>query len=113
MKKCHELMRELREDRDLKQKEIAAMLGTTQQQYSKYENNSTELPARVLSSLADYYQVSADYLLGRSPFQTSVSEFEMKLSRNPVMAEVMADLQALDSEQLESIAKIVKGLTKS
>ena len=113
MKKCHELMRELREDKDLKQKEVAAMLGTTQQQYSKYENNSTEMPARVISTLADYYQVSADYLLGRTPFQKPISEFEANLSAKPQLAEVIADLQLLEQDQLESIAKIVKGLTKS
>lgn len=54
----------LREDRDLRQAEIAAVLGTTQQVYSRYENGVNELPIRHLIALCRYYRVSADYVLG-------------------------------------------------
>lgn len=65
MKKTYqERMRELREDRDLKQKEIAAMLGITQQTYALYESGGRPLPIKHLFSLIKYYDVSADYLLG-------------------------------------------------
>ncbi|MGN0764598.1 MAG: helix-turn-helix domain-containing protein [Aristaeellaceae bacterium] len=59
-----EILRELREDRDLRQAEIAAVLGTTQQVYSRYENGVNELPIRHLITLCRYYRVSADYVLG-------------------------------------------------
>ena len=64
MKEYYEILRELREDRDIKQSEIAAVLGTTQQVYSRYENGINELPVRHLRTLCLYYQVSADYVLG-------------------------------------------------
>lgn len=57
-------LRELREDRGLTQKEIAAVLGTTQQVYSRYEKGENEMPVRHVITLCRYYEVSADYLLG-------------------------------------------------
>ena len=68
MKEYYEILRELREDRDLKQADIAAVLGTTQQVYSRYENGVNEMPIRHLRSLCQYYRVSADYVLGLSSF---------------------------------------------
>ena len=64
MKEYYEILRELREDRDKKQSELATVLGTTQQVYSRYENGVNELPIRHLRTLCLYYQVSADYILG-------------------------------------------------
>lgn len=58
-------MRELREDRDLSQKTISKLLETSQQHYSKYETGVHELPLRHLLKLVEFYNVSADYLLGR------------------------------------------------
>ena len=66
MKEYWEIIRELREDRDLKQAEIAAVLKTTQQVYSRYEKGINELPIRHLKTLCLYYNVSADYILGLS-----------------------------------------------
>ena len=63
MKEYFEILRELREDRDLSQKEIAAVLGTTQQVYSRYEKGINEMPIRHLRTLCLYYNVSADYVL--------------------------------------------------
>ncbi len=65
MKNTTELLRELRVDRDLTQAEVADVLGISQQHYSLYENGVYELPMRHFAALAEYYQVSADYLLGR------------------------------------------------
>jgi len=59
-----ERLRGLREDRDLKQKDIAEVLGTTQQVYSRYENGENEIPVRHIIALARFYKVSADYILG-------------------------------------------------
>ncbi len=64
MKPYWEVLRALREDHDLKQNEIAAVLGTTQQVYSRYENGQNELPVRHLVSLCNFYGVSADEILG-------------------------------------------------
>ena len=62
---CYPRLRDLREDRDLTQETIGKLLGTTQQQYYKYEKGIQEIPAHHLITLADFYQVSVDYLLGR------------------------------------------------
>ena len=59
-------LRDLREDHDKTQQEIADVLGTSQTMYARYERGANELPLRHLLKLADYYGVSADYLLGRS-----------------------------------------------
>lgn len=59
-------MRDLREDADLTQREVALVLGTSQTMYARYERGANELPLRHLVSLCRLYQVSADYLLGLS-----------------------------------------------
>lgn len=61
----YENIRNLREDRDLRQKNIAAMLNVSQNTYSQYETGVIELTASTLIKLADFYDVSVDYLLGR------------------------------------------------
>ena len=66
MKEYYEILRELREDRDLKQADVAALLSTTQQVYSRYENGVNEMPIRHLRTLCKDYRVSADYVLGLS-----------------------------------------------
>ena len=66
MKRCPEIIRGLREDKDLKQSDIAQVIGTTQQQYSKYETGESELSVHALMELANYYGTSTDYLLGRT-----------------------------------------------
>ena len=57
-------MRNLREDHDMTQKEIAEVLGTSQTMYARYERGANELPIRHLVHLAEYYNVTTDYLLG-------------------------------------------------
>nr|MBQ8245271.1 helix-turn-helix transcriptional regulator [Oscillospiraceae bacterium] len=59
-------IRDLREDHDLKQKQIADYLMCDQSLYSKYERQERPLPLELADKLADYYGVSVDYLLGRT-----------------------------------------------
>ena len=59
-------IRDLREDHDLKQSAIAAILNVTQTTYSKYEIGTTEIPVRILIQLARLYNTSIDYLLGET-----------------------------------------------
>ena len=59
-------LRDLREDHDKTQQDIADILGTSQTRYARYERGANELPLRHLLTLAEYYGVSTDYLLGRS-----------------------------------------------
>ena len=59
-------LRDLREDADLKQKEIAFILGIDQRVYSNYETGKREIPTHILIKLADYYKTTTDYILGRT-----------------------------------------------
>ncbi len=59
-------IRDLREDADLTQAVLSKQLNISQRAYSHYENGTRDIPTSILISLADYYNVSIDYLLGRS-----------------------------------------------
>lgn len=60
----YQKIRDLREDRDLKQREIAEYLNCSQRVYSNYELGQRDIPTEVLIKLALFYNVSTDYLLG-------------------------------------------------
>lgn len=60
----YERIRELRQDRDKTQKELAEYLQIDQSYYSKYEQGKHPIPIEILHSLCNYYGVSADYILG-------------------------------------------------
>ncbi len=60
-------MRDLREDHDMTQEEVARALGTSQTMYARYERGANELPIHHLLTLCELYNVSTDYFLGRNP----------------------------------------------
>ena len=67
----------LREDHDKSQREIAELLGTDQSYYAKYENGKRPLPIDRLKVLCEYYNVSADYILGlpeKLPYGNSITK---------------------------------------
>ena len=57
-------LKELREDKDLYQKDVAKMLGISQQYYSEYESGNRAIPIFHLIKLAEFYNVSIDYIVG-------------------------------------------------
>lgn len=59
-------IRELREDNDLLQRQLAEYLNCSQAAYSRYELGTRDIPTEVLIALADFYNTSTDYLLGRT-----------------------------------------------
>lgn len=59
------IIRDLREDHDMTQEQVAEYLGTSQTMYARYERGACEFPIRHLLKLCDLYHVSADYILGR------------------------------------------------
>lgn len=63
-------LRDLREDADLNQTQIAKYLGMSQTGYSKYETCENDIPTQVLIKLAEYYKTSIDYILGLSDNNT-------------------------------------------
>ena len=58
------IIRDLREDNDLTQAQVAKLLGTSQTMYARYERGANELPIHHLIRLCEIYGVSADYILG-------------------------------------------------
>ena len=60
------ILRDLREDRDLTQTQVAEYLGTSQTMYARYERGANELPIRHLIKLCDLYNVSSDFILGKT-----------------------------------------------
>ena len=63
-------IRDLREDSNRTQKEVACILGTSQTMYARYERGASELPIRHLLTLCDLYRVPADYILGITDCRT-------------------------------------------
>lgn len=59
-------IRDLREDRDMSQIQVAKILGMSQTGYSKYETGENDIPTGILIKLADFYGVSVDYILNRT-----------------------------------------------
>ncbi|MBP3483599.1 MAG: helix-turn-helix transcriptional regulator [Oscillospiraceae bacterium] len=62
----YQRLRDLREDKDLKQRELAYYLNISQTTYSRYESGELDIPSAALIKLADFYDVSVDYILGRT-----------------------------------------------
>ena len=66
-------LRDLREDADLTQTQVAKHIGMSQTGYSKYESGENDIPTQVLIRLAQFYKTSVDYILGisdqRSPYK--------------------------------------------
>ncbi|MBQ2798502.1 MAG: helix-turn-helix transcriptional regulator [Ruminiclostridium sp.] len=60
----YERIRNLREDADLKQRELGEILNCSQRVYSNYERGDLDIPTEILIKLADYYNTSVDYILG-------------------------------------------------
>ena len=75
-------LRELREDKDLFQKDIAKILNMSQTGYSQYETETNDIPTEILKKLADFYKTSTDYLLYRTDtrkaYPKSIMEDETK-----------------------------------
>lgn len=75
-------MRDLREDNDKTQQEIAEILNTSQTMYARYERGANELPIHHLIALANYYNVSTDYLLGRTD-NTNILQITLNTKTHP------------------------------
>lgn len=98
-KRTPEVLRNLREDHEYKQDTIAKYLGVVQQTYSNYEKGHTSLPQEYLCKLADFYDVSTDFLLGRTTLQQPAEEMEKIFAQGKTVGEVTSALLTLSSEK--------------
>lgn len=110
MKELRELIRDLREDHDLKQKEIADYLGVSQQTYSNYENGNREIPIWVVQQLSKYYKVSTDYLLGAETGYLGNTNLKSTYFGNITMHDVVYDIQQLNTKERRDLLKYIEFL---
>lgn len=103
-----ELFRELREDHDYSQSEVAAVLGISQQHYSKYENGEYELPLRHFITLAKHYEVSADYLIGRCSYDEKKPLEMVYVTCDCSCEKLLQDVLSLDVRGRESVVEYVE-----
>lgn len=94
-KKMCDIIRDLREDNDLNQSQIANIINSTQQQYSKYELGISEMPAQSIVKLADNYCVTTDYLLGKIDKSNIITD---KLTLN-----ILANINELTQQEKISL----------
>ena len=108
MKSVMDLLRELREDHDRSQKDIAAVLGISQQHYSKYETGDYELPLRHFITLAEYYGVSADYLIGRCSYDEKKPLELIYVTRDYTCENLVQDTLSLSEQGRKSVVEYVE-----
>ncbi len=108
LKTVIERFRELREDHDCTQSEIAAVLGISQQHYSKYESGEYELPLRHFITLANYYGVSADYLIGRCSYESKKPLETIYVTRDYTCEMLIRDTLSLREHGRESVVEYIE-----
>jgi len=110
MKELRVILRDLREDNDIKQKTVADYLGVSQQTYSNYENGHREIPIWVVVKLAQYYKVSTDYMLGTESGYLGNTNLRTKYLGEITMHDVMFDLQKFGAKERRDLLKYIKFL---
>lgn len=94
-----DILRQLREDHELKQKDLAEHLGIVQQTYSNYEQGTSAIPLEYLVKLALLYQVSTDYLLGLTTFEKPVTDMDTPYAHGKTLGKVTSALLTLTPER--------------
>lgn len=110
MKSTIELIRDMRIDHDLTQAEVAEILGISQQHYSQYENGNYELPLRHFATLVEYYNVSADYLLGRCSLREKTGTDLVYVLKDYTGTQFLNDILSLDEKSKETIVQYLSYL---
>lgn len=113
MKELRMIIRDLREDRDIKQKTIAEYLGVSQQSYSNYENGHREIPIWAVTKLAKFYEVSIDYLLGMEEGYAGSTNLSGKYLGDVTMHDIVYDIQKLNPQNRRDLLKYIKFLKQS
>jgi transcriptional regulator with XRE-family HTH domain len=106
MKELGRRLRQLREDKDLSQSELAAIFDKSQSSIGKYENETLQLDYELLRKYAEYFSVTTDYILGFNP-ETDKKITVPGLSET-VIATVSKDFKGFTAEQIEIIKKLIE-----
>lgn len=108
LKSVIDLFRELRENHDYSQSDIAAVLGISQQHYSKYETGEYELPLRHFITLAEHYGVSADYLIGRCSYDEKKPLELVYVTRDCSCEMLIRDILSLSEHGRKSVVEYIE-----
>ena len=107
MKNYTEIIRGLREDKDLNQTDIAEIINKNQQQYSRYEKGTRELPLSALMKLADFYGLSTDYLLGRTNRKEGAVSIGEQITNEFSAGEIISDIAMLSPERRAAAVEFI------
>ncbi|OYP47620.1 helix-turn-helix protein [Lachnotalea glycerini] len=108
MKKSYEIIRGLREDKDLRQLDIARVIGTTQQHYSRCEQGESDLQTRAVISLANFYDVSTDYLLGQTACKQGVNALNQAVIGEYTSGELISDVLSLSNNGRRAVLEYIE-----
>lgn len=110
MRELRTIIRDLREDKDIKQKTIASYLNVSQQTYSNYENGYREIPLWVILKLSDYYKVSTDYLLGIDTGHSGNENLSGTYLGDITLHDVVYDIQQLNTKSRRDLLRYIRFL---
>ncbi len=109
----HDKIKDLREEKHFKQRQVAEFLGISQQAYSYYELDKRELPARHVVNLAKLYQVSTDYLLGLESSPSGSYDVNASFIHGVSLKEVMVSLGQLSKDNRQELIKYLSYLNST
>lgn len=102
-----ETMVMLREERELKQKDVAKVLGKSASAVSLYEHDSTRMSYDTLLRLSDFFGVSPQFILGESDDRDVLSELEQKLTPDCTVGEFLNIMKQLNEENAAEVVKVI------
>ena len=105
-----EKLKKLREDKGLQPKDVAKILGITRQGYCRYEDGKSDLSTSTLSKLADFYDVSTDYLLGRD--EKKLSEDVASMTDNELDKALIQGYMAMTETDRQGIRNYILEIFK-
>lgn len=103
MRSFGEILTSLREERGIYQKELAAILKVSVGTISNYENNVHFPDQEALIQLADYFGVTTDYLLGRTPYRYSLETLNQEYAPGMTVADLVNIIRQLDDKNAASL----------
>lgn len=110
MKDLCTIIRDLREDNNLRQKTVASYLNVSQQTYSNYENGYREIPLWAILKLSEYYKVSTDYLLGIDAEHPGSTNLSGKYLDDITLHDVVYDIQQLNTKNRHDLLRYIRFL---
>lgn len=110
VKPLNVILRDLREDHDIKQETIARYLGISQQAYSNYENGHREIPVTAVKELAKLYKVSTDYLLYSDTSYLGNLDVKAAYVDGVTMEDIILDMQTLKDSERKNLVKYIRFL---